>query len=205
MSIQDFKCLIYNYNYASPSILCITYNLCDVIEAIEWDAAVAPESSKPAKSIWMPINAPPVPRSTVCSYQNSLISIGGVKDNSPQNMIYEFVNGKVDNSWIEVGNMRVGRYCHGVVTLGKHGAGLCVAGGFVQGKPTEDEVNEKSQLVEIVFLQDTYMCTFIIITINYFNNNNFKVRINSFHPVHGLSHVNYIITIKANNSTQLHT
>ena len=48
--------------------------------------------------------------------------------------------------------MREGKYRHGVVPLGTHGAALFVAGGRVQGDPQEDEIHEKSSSVELVLL-----------------------------------------------------
>ena len=118
-------------------------------------AAVAQSSKR--KSVWTPITAPPFLRPTVVSYRNSLFSVGGVKDGVPKKDIYEFQNGeiadgKVDNCWKPVGNMRVGKYRHGVVPLESRGAALFVAGGYVQGDPKKDETNEKSSFVEIVLL-----------------------------------------------------
>ena len=123
---------------------------------IDVKAAVAQPSK--LKSVWTPITAPPFIRPTVVSYRNSLFSVGGVKDGVPKKDIYEFENGeiadgKVDNSWKPVGNMRVGKYRHGVVPLeSRSSTALFVAGGYVQGDPKKDETNEKSSFVEVVLL-----------------------------------------------------
>lgn len=115
----------------------------DIKEAVK-------QPSKSVKSLWVPIAAPPFLRPAVISYRNSLFSIGGVKRGMPQKAIYEFV--KVDNHWKEVGNMSVGKYCHGVVPIRSRGVALFVAGGYVQGNPKVDETNVKSPSVELVLL-----------------------------------------------------
>ena len=110
------------------------------------------------KHVWIPITAPPVMRSTVVSCKKSLLLVGGVNFvGHPEKAIYEFVDGeivdgKVDNSWKQVGNMGIGRYRHGVVLLGSCGTALFVAGGRVMDYPTGDESSVKSSFVEVVFL-----------------------------------------------------
>ena len=124
----------------------------DIKEAIQQDAQIAAglQPSEPVKSVWTPIADPPAIRSTVVSMNNSLISVGGVKHYKPQEAIYKFVNGKVGNHWMNVGNMSGGRYCHAVVSVGN--AALFVAGGYVEGNPASDEINEMSSSVELVLL-----------------------------------------------------
>ena len=121
------------------------------------DVEVAVTHPSKLKSVWIPITAPPVLRSTVVSYKNSLFSVGGMSYGSPKKAIYEFVDGeivdgKVGNSWKRVGKVGVGRYRLGVVPLGSRSAALFVAGGYVINYPEGDETNEKSSLVEVVFL-----------------------------------------------------
>ena len=121
------------------------------------DVKAAVTQPSDLKIVWTPIRAPPDLRPTVVSYRNSLFSVGGVKDGEPKKDIYEFekgeiADGKVDNSWKPVGNMSMGKYRHGVVPLGSRGAALFVAGGFLEGKPVEDEINKKSSSVELVLL-----------------------------------------------------
>ena len=108
--------------------------------------------SKPV-NLWTPIPAPPALRSTVVSYRpinrpHSLIAIGGIKDGSPQKGIYKFI----DNQWIAVGNMSVGRYRRASVPVGNLGAALFIAGGFLHSKPTGDEAIVKSASTELVLL-----------------------------------------------------
>ena len=103
-------------------------------------------------NLWTPIQDPPALRSTVVSCRpiiqpHSLIAIGGIKDGSLQKGIYKFI----DNRWVEVGNMSVGRYCHAAVPVGNHGAALFIAGGFSYSK-TGDEANVKSASAELVLL-----------------------------------------------------
>ena len=122
------------------------------------DVKLAVTHPSKLKSVWIPITAPPVLRSTVFSYKNSMFSVGGVNlVGMPQKAIYKFVDGKVvdgkvDNCWKPVGNMSMGRYRHGVVPLESHNPALFVAGGFVQGNPIEDEAYAKSSSVELVLL-----------------------------------------------------
>ena len=119
----------------------------DVIEAVE-------QPSQLVGIIWTPVANPPALRSAVISYNSSLFSVGGVIRSMPQKAIYKFDPGKPDNPWIEVGNLSVGRFRHGVVPLGIHATIylLLVAGGYVQGKSKGDESNEKSNSVELVLL-----------------------------------------------------
>ena len=121
------------------------------------DVTAALTQPSELKNVWTPIRAPPDLRPTVVSYRNSLFSIGGVKDGEPKNAIYKFVDseivgGKVDNCWKPVGCMREGKYRHGVVPLGTHGAALFIAGGRVQGNPLKGEIHETSSSVELVLL-----------------------------------------------------
>ena len=106
------------------------------------------------ESVWTPITLPPVRRPTVVAYRNSLMCIGGVKDNMPQTEVYTFVDGKDDNHWIKVGNMKVGRYRHGVVAgvVESPHVALFVVGGYVLSDPEGDETAEKSSSVEMVIL-----------------------------------------------------
>ena len=113
-------------------------------------AAADLQSPKPVKNVWTPIAAPPVIRSTVISCKNSLISVGGVKGGVPQSAIYMFVDGKVDNNWVKVGNMSEGRYRHAVVPA-RSGTALFVASGFVMDEKWE-EANVKSTSAELVIL-----------------------------------------------------
>ena len=104
--------------------------------------------------VWTPIADPPVLRPTVVAYRNSLMCIGGMEHNMPQKEVYRFVDGKDDNHWIKVGNMKVGRYRHGVVpgvVEGPHVA-LFVAGGYVLSDPEGDEDNVRTSSVEMVVL-----------------------------------------------------
>ena len=124
----------------------------------QWsDVEVAVAHPSKLKSVWTPITTPPVLRSTVVSYRNSLFSVGGMSYGSPKKAIYEFVDGeivggKVGNSWKQVGKVGVGRYRHGVVPLGSRGAALFVAGGYVFDYPAGQECAERTSLVEVVFL-----------------------------------------------------
>lgn len=120
----------------------------DIEEAIQ--KAVALQPPQLGKSVWKPIADLPALQSTVVFCGNSILSVGGVKDGSPQNAIYEFVDEKVGNHWVKVGEMSVGRYRHGVVPLGKRGAVLLVAGGFAW--KWHDEATVKSTSVELVLL-----------------------------------------------------
>ena len=124
----------------------------DIKEAIQQDAQTAAglQPSEPVKSVWIRIADSPVIRPTVVSLNNSLISVGGVQYGMAQEAIYKFVNGKVGNHWVHVGNMSEGRYRHAVVSVGN--AALFVAGGYVRGNPTGEEANVKSSSVELVLL-----------------------------------------------------
>ena len=122
------------------------------------DVKVAVTQPSKQKYVWTPITVPPVLRSTVVSCKKSLFSVGGVNFvNHREKAIYEFVDGeivdgKVDNSWKQVGNMGMGRYRHGVVPLGSRGTALFVAGGHVMDYPTGDESAVNHSFVEVVFL-----------------------------------------------------
>ena len=89
---------------------------------------------------------PPSLRSTVVSCETSLISVGGVIDCKPQDVIYRFVREKDGNQlqWIKVGNIDIGKYRHAVVPLKSHT--LFVAGGYVWEK--SDANIRKSASVE---------------------------------------------------------
>ena len=108
--------------------------------------------SKPV-NLWTPIPGPPALRSTVVSCRpinrpHTLIAIGGILDGSHQKGIYKFI----DNQWVTVGNMSVGRYRHAAVPVGDFGAALFIAGGFLYSKPTGDEAIVKSASAELVLL-----------------------------------------------------
>lgn len=120
----------------------------DIVTAIE-------KPSEQLENVWSPIKAPPTLRPTVVSCGNSLLSVGGCKDETccrAQKAIYKFVDRKADEPWIKVGNMSLGRCRHGVVPLGSYGQTLFVAGGYVWNDSTGEETNEKSSSVEIVAL-----------------------------------------------------
>ena len=123
----------------------------DVKEAVS-EAAV----SKPSKCVWKKITTPPARRPTVVSCKDSMILVGGVKDGEPQKGIYEYIDGKnVDGTvgrWKPVGSMSVGRYRHAAVLLGSRGAALLVAGGYMEGDPKGEEIDEKSSSTELVVL-----------------------------------------------------
>ena len=63
-----------------------------------------------------------------------------------------FVDGKAD--WMKVGEMKMGRYRHGVVPgpVESCGISLFVVGGYVQSSPEGNEHNEKTSSAQIVFL-----------------------------------------------------
>ena len=107
---------------------------------------------KKMQSVWKPIVAPPFLRSTVVVYKDFLLSIGGVVGEWPHNGIYKFVDGEAD--WMKVGEMKMGRYRHGVVPgpVESCGITLFVVGGYVWGSPKGDEHIEKTSSAQIVFL-----------------------------------------------------
>ena len=124
----------------------------DVEEAIEPVSSTTAQPSKPVKGIWTPIASPPALRPTVITNNNSLYSLGGVKEFLPEREIYKFVDRKDSNAWMKVGNMSIGRYRHGVVPL-NHGTALFIVGGFVHGTPSGDEdCTAKTATAEIVQL-----------------------------------------------------
>ena len=102
------------------------------------------------ESVWKPIADLPAVGSTIVLCGHSIISVGGEKDRTPLKAIYEFKDEKVDNPWVWVGNMSEGRFRHGVVALGTHGAALFVAGGRTWS--WHDETTVKSKSVELVLL-----------------------------------------------------
>ena len=114
--------------------------------------AASLQPSVPARSVWPPIANPPALCSTFISCNNSLISVGGIKNGRPQEAIYKFVDGKVDNHWpwVKVGSMSDGRYHHAVVPVGS-GTALFVAGGYVRS-PRQDQTIMKSPFVQLVIL-----------------------------------------------------
>ena len=119
----------------------------DVKNAVE-------QPSKVMQSVWKPIVAPPVLRPTVVVYKGFLLSIGGVVGEEPQKSIYKFVDGDADSHWMKVGEMKMGRYRHGVVPgpVESCGITLFVVGGYVQSPPDGDEHNEKTSSAQIVCL-----------------------------------------------------
>ena len=112
------------------------------------------QPSKKMQSVWKPIVAPPVLRPTVVVYKDFLLSIGGVVGEEPQKGIYMFVDGDADSHWMKVGEMKMGRYRHGVVPgpVESCGITLFVVGGYVWSSPEGDEHNEKTASAQIVFL-----------------------------------------------------
>ena len=116
----------------------------DIEEAVQQETVALQHSS------WKPIADLPVLQSTVVLCGNSILSVGGAKNGSALNTIYEFKDEKVDNPWVKVGDMSEGRYRHGVVPLGTRGAALFVAGGFKWA--WHDEANVKTTSVELVLL-----------------------------------------------------
>ena len=110
------------------------------------------QPSREMQSVWKLIAAPPVLRPTVVVYKGFLLSIGGVVGEEPQKDIYKFVDGEAD--WMKVGEMKMGRYRHGVVPgpVESCGITLFVVGGYVQSAPVGDENNEKTASAQIVFL-----------------------------------------------------
>ena len=107
------------------------------------------QPSKPVKSVWTPVASPPVLRPTVITCNNSLYSVGGIKEFSPHKGIYKFVDRKDRTAWIKVGNMRVGRYRHGVVPLENYGTALFIVGGFMRMAANGDESCVKTACAEI--------------------------------------------------------
>ena len=109
------------------------------------------QPSVPARSVWPPIANPPALCSTFISCNNSLISVGSIKNGRPQ-AIYKFVDGKMDNHWpwVKVGSMSDGRYRHAVVPV-RSGTALFVAGGYVRN-PWQDKTIMKSSFVQLVIL-----------------------------------------------------
>ena len=117
----------------------------DVKEAVK-------QPFKKTQSVWKPTVAPPVLRPTVVVYKGFLLSIGGVVDEMPKKGIYMFVDGEAD--WMKVGEMKMGRYRHGVVPgpVESCGISLFVVGGYMQSSPEGNEHNEKTSSAQIVFL-----------------------------------------------------
>ena len=107
---------------------------------------------KKMQSVWKPIVAPPFLRSTVVVYKDFLLSIGGVVGEWPHNGIYKFVDGEAD--WMKVGEMKMGRYRHGVVPgpVESCGISLFVVGGYVDAYLVGDECRVKTSSAQIVFL-----------------------------------------------------
>ena len=107
---------------------------------------------KKMQSVWKPIVPPPFVRYTVVVYKDFLLSIGGVEGEWPQKGIYKFVDGEAD--WMKVGEMKMGRYRHGVVPgpVESSGITLFVVGGYVPSFPAGEEHNEKTSSAQIVCL-----------------------------------------------------
>lgn len=122
--------------------------LSDVKEAVKQSSK---EKTK-VKNVWMPIVAPPVLRPTVVVYKGFLLSIGGVESGKPMKGIYIFLDGKAD--WMKVGEMKTGRYRHGVVAgpVESCGITLFVVGGYVQSTPDGEEDNVRTSSAQIVCL-----------------------------------------------------
>ena len=112
------------------------------------------QPSKKTKSVWMPIVAPPVLRPTVVVYKGFLLSIGGVEGGKPQKEIYMFVDGRADRQWMKVGEMKMGRYRHGVAPgpVESCGITLFVVGGYEQSSPEGEEDNVRTASAQIVCL-----------------------------------------------------
>ena len=115
---------------------------------------VVQQPSKHVENVWEAIKAPPVLRPTVVVYKGFLLSIGGVLRGKPQNEIHMFVDEKVSNRWIKLGEMKVGRYRHGVVPgpVQSCGITLFVVGGYVRSPPEGQEGNVRTSSTEIVSL-----------------------------------------------------
>ena len=107
---------------------------------------------KKMQSVWKPIVAPPFLRSTVVVYKDFLLSIGGVVGEWPHNGIYKFVDGEAD--WMKVGEMKMGRYRHGVVPgpVESCGITLFVVGGYVRSSPEGEEYNVRTASAQFVCL-----------------------------------------------------
>ena len=110
------------------------------------------QPSKKTQSVWMPIVAPPVLRPTVVVYKDFLLSIGGVVGEEPQKGIYKFVDGEAD--WMKVGEMKMGRYSHGVVPgpVESSGITLFVVGGYVPSSPEGEEHSVRTASAQFVCL-----------------------------------------------------
>lgn len=114
----------------------------DLENTVQFPAAMS------VKCLWKPTTDLPVLRSTVVSCETSIISVGGVKDRKPQDVIYKLVREQDGNHWIKVGNMNIGKFRHAVVPLGSHT--LFVAGGYVRDE--NDLCERRSASVEVVAL-----------------------------------------------------
>ena len=110
------------------------------------------QPSMTMQSVWKPIVAPPVLRPTVVAYKGFLLSIGGVVGEEPQKGIYKFVDGEAD--WMKVGEMKMGRYRHGVVPgpVESCGITLFVVGGYVQSSPEGEEHSVRTASAQFVCL-----------------------------------------------------
>ena len=113
--------------------------------------AMQQSPAQAVRNVWSQIADPPLVRSTAVSCNNSLLLVGGLKDGLPQKAIYKFVDGNA-GTWIEVANMSMGRFRHAAAPVGNLCTALFVAGGFVEGRPWEDEVPMKSTSTELVLL-----------------------------------------------------
>ena len=112
------------------------------------------QPSKVMQSVWIPIEAPPVLCPKVVVYKGFLLTIGGVVGEKPQKGMYMFVDRNADSYWVKVGEMKMGRYRHGVVPgpVESRGITLFVVGGYVQSSPEGDEHSVKTSSAQIVFL-----------------------------------------------------
>ena len=112
------------------------------------------QPSKKMQSVWKPIVAPPVLLPTVVVYEDFLLSIGGVVGEEPQKGIYKFVDRDADSHWVKVGEMKMGRYRHGVVPSPVESCGitLFVVGGYVHSSPEGEEHSVRTASAQIVCL-----------------------------------------------------
>ena len=77
---------------------------------------VASSSPHPVQSVWKLIVDLPVLHPTVVMCENSIISVGGIKNGAPHEAIYRFVIDCFDSPyWTKVGHMSVGKHHPAVV------------------------------------------------------------------------------------------
>ena len=111
--------------YTNSDFSCNTWR----VKCTDLEKAVQTPAAMSEKCLWKPTTDLPVLRSTVVSCEASIFSVGGMKDDKPQNVIYRLVREQDGNHWIKVGNMNIGKFRHAVVPLGSHT--LFIAGGCV--------------------------------------------------------------------------